>query len=101
MWCIVTPPYRGGPKEGVPGTMALAPLEPVVPPAAALVVPLPPWAAITAPPTAAPPTTAAMAIHLLRADFTAGSAFVCVIVALPASPRREAVTRIRNWPSTR
>jgi len=42
---------------------------------------LPPRAAITAPPTAAPPTTAAIAIHFERAVFATGSALVCAIVA--------------------
>ena len=36
-----------------------------------------------------------------RDDFAAGSAFVCVIVALAASPFDDALTRMRNCPSIR
>src|SRR5215208_6562125 len=73
-------------------------LPPVAPPAES---PPPPRLARMIPPTAAPPTAAAIAIHLFLLDVTAASAFVWVMVALAASPRHDAVARIRNGPSIR
>jgi len=92
--------YRGGPKLGVPGTIVPGgPLPPVDPPASGVLDP--PRDARTIPPTAAPPTTAAIATHLDRFDLPGASALVCDRVALADSPRDDAVTRMRNCPSTR
>jgi hypothetical protein len=76
-------------------------LEPVLPPVAPPGSLPPPRLASTMPPTAAPPITAASAIHFDRLEAPGASAFVCVMVALAASPRQDAVARIRNCPSMR